>query len=293
MIKGISRYRDDGLSVAEALKRIGNSHTFETTLADLCKSKRLRKIVRALSHGEISIDVPPLGEIGFPYVIFELGDGDTHAILKDNPIFDYIWWFDKMHQAAVGINQLHSIGVAHQDLKPSNLVFFGIDSAKLADLGRASFESISSPNDDRIGDFSYAPPEYYFNHTPVNRDLSCIAIDLYLLGSLAFSGVSGSPMTSALLLRLPPSFSPGVYSGDYDNVVPVLRKTLVEVLDDASKTLPTQVREKFISTISYLCDPAPANRGHPKNHLGLGSNLSMERFISSFRSMVLTLKISS
>ena len=88
----------------------------------MCEKERLRKVVRSLGAGEIPYDIPMLGEIGFPYVIFELGDGYTHSLLKDMGKMDIIWWLSSLHQAAVGIRQPHKVDVAHQDMKPSNLI---------------------------------------------------------------------------------------------------------------------------------------------------------------------------
>ena len=42
-----------------------------------------------------------------------------------------------LHHIAVGLQQLHGEGIAHQDLKPSNVLFFETFGAKLADLGCA------------------------------------------------------------------------------------------------------------------------------------------------------------
>ena len=43
-----------------------------------------------------------------------------------------------MHHIATGLFQLHSAAVAHQDLKPSNVLVFDHSISKVADLGSAS-----------------------------------------------------------------------------------------------------------------------------------------------------------
>lgn len=57
-----------------------------------------------------------------------------------------------LHQVAVGIQELHRAKIAHQDVKRSNVVFFGEqrDSVKLIDLGRAVKRDRPSRNDQRV-----------------------------------------------------------------------------------------------------------------------------------------------
>ena len=44
---------------------------FEVDLAEACKSYKLKKIVEVLDHGDIPADIPLLGRIGIPFIVFE------------------------------------------------------------------------------------------------------------------------------------------------------------------------------------------------------------------------------
>lgn len=286
VVKAIQRYGNEGIGVAETLGRIANAHLFESQLMEACKEKRLKRVVRALAYGELPLEISPLGNVGFPFLIFELADGDTHKILQTASNLDLAWWFSTLHQAAVGIQQLHGIDIVHQDVKPSNVVFFGVDNAKLADLGRAARKGVGSPNDNRAADPSYAPPEYYYGYYPSDWGERFLAMDLYLLGNLAFTGVTGLSMTTALFSHLPPAFLPTNHRSNYHDALPALVHALAEVLQKTRPEVPSSLGDLFLSTIEQLCHPDPSKRGHPKNHQMVpGSKFSVERFISAFHRM--------
>lgn len=285
VVKAIQRYGNNGIGVAETLSRIASAHLFESQLMEACKEKRLKRVVRALAYGELPLEISPLGNIGFPFLIFELADGDTHKVLRTLSQLDLAWWFSTLHQAAVGIQQLHGIDIAHQDVKPSNVVFFGVDNAKLADLGRAARKGVGSPNDNRPGDAGYAPPEYYYGYYPSDWGERFLAMDLYLLGNLAFTGVTGLSITTATFHYLPPAFLPANHRSNYQDALPALTHALAEVLNATAPNLSPRLRDLFVSTIQQLCHPDPSKRGHPKNHQALGSKFAVERFISAFHRM--------
>jgi len=285
VVKAIQRYGNDGHDVLYTLNRITSAHLFETQLMEACNEKGLKRVVRALASGEIGLEVMPWGQIGFPFLIFELADGDTHKFLKAADSLDLAWWFSTLHQAAVGIQQLHGIDIAHQDVKPSNIVFFGVDNAKVADLGRAARKGVGSLNDSRAGDGRYLPPEYYYGFVPTEWAERFLAMDLYLLGSLAFSGISQLPMTGALFSQLPPTFHFRSFQGNYTDALPALVKALADVLEQTRPLLPEPIRDIFTTCVAQLCHPDPSKRGHPRDYAAIGSKYSMERYVSAFHRM--------
>ncbi len=56
------------------------------------------------------------------YSIFEMADCDTPTYMDVSVKLDLAWTVRMLHQAAVGLQQLHGIGIAPQDLKPSNVL---------------------------------------------------------------------------------------------------------------------------------------------------------------------------
>src|SRR6266851_917241 len=51
-------------------------------------------------------------------------DGDVRKHLSPTQSLDIVWILRCLHHIATGLHQLHSAKVAHQDLKPSNVLAF-------------------------------------------------------------------------------------------------------------------------------------------------------------------------
>lgn len=145
---------------ARALQAMTEAYNFERNILEKCKSKKLSRVVRVLDAGTIPSESDAAGVV--QYLIFELADRDVrahvHRLIGD---FDIAWALRTAHHVAAGLRQLHSIGVAHQDIKPSNILVFDGKHSKLADLGRSSDRGSASPHDQLAcaGDKTYAPPE--------------------------------------------------------------------------------------------------------------------------------------
>jgi eukaryotic-like serine/threonine-protein kinase len=187
-----------------------------------------------------------------------------------------------LHHIAVGLLQLHGQGIAHQDLKPSNvMVFAGIES-KLADLGRAAAKGQSPPHEGRdvAGDLAYAPPELLYGFCSPDWNQRRLGCDAYLLGSMIVFFFTGTNMTSLLIAMLDPTFDWNTWGGTYSEILPYLREAFSRALATISDSIPAAVRDPIITMIQQLCEPDPARRGHPKNREGLSNPYSLERFVT-------------
>ncbi|MBW7911302.1 MAG: hypothetical protein H3C49_08545 [Alphaproteobacteria bacterium] len=102
------------------------------------------KIVHALDYGEAPIVHNSVQDMVF-FIIFELADGDARSVVNPDKGYDFIWALGAMHSLAVAVQQLHTKSIAHNDIKPSNLLVFAREGQKLADMGRATSEQIVSP----------------------------------------------------------------------------------------------------------------------------------------------------
>ena len=108
-------------------------------------TRRLDRVVGAISDG--TYDVPNAGPLArVQYIIFEQADGNARTNADASSKFDVAWSLRPPHHVATGLWQLHSQGIAHQDLKPSNILTFGKRSSKVADLGRASAKGTTAPH---------------------------------------------------------------------------------------------------------------------------------------------------
>lgn len=162
-----------------------NQHVFEKDILEYCADKRLSGVIRLFESGEVDLHNSgnPLNKIYF--LIFELADGDIRRQIASVNIVNYSWKMQVLQQATVALVQLHGVDIAHQDVKPSNVL--GVkEKYKLGDLGRCSSKKFNAPTDTLPfpGDYSYAPPEYQFQEIPKSYTDQRLGSDAYLLGSL-------------------------------------------------------------------------------------------------------------
>jgi serine/threonine protein kinase len=275
---------DPDVDPAEELERLTASYNFERSLHDKCKSSRLSRIAGVLDHGTIRLVAGNQTGV-VQYLIFEFAPrGDIRNFLGGRTTLDMSWTLQMMHQSAAALRQLHSIGVAHQDLKPSNVLMFSPTLAKLADLGRAFDRSAPSPHDDCdwAGDRTYAPPELLYRHVPEDWRTRRLGCDLYLLGSLFVFLWAGVSMTHMLLGKLDPRFHYLAWGDTYREVLPYLRRSFSDVISAVHESSPTPIAKDVTLAVSQLCDPDPSRRGHPKNVAAGTNRYSLERYVAMF-----------
>jgi serine/threonine protein kinase len=273
--------------VMAALHRVTSEHQFEVEILNMCAGARMDRIVVALDSG-----VERLGD-GLndvvPYLVFELADGDVRRQLKKiDPDVKLAWWLRALHHASVGLNQLHSRRITHQDLKPSNILSFGEESGfKLGDLGRSTCQDRPGPFDTLVfpGDRSYAPLEIlysYINKDAFERRLCC---DCYMLGSMIFFFGLGLGATQLFLHRLPRENWPlaGGWEGSYSALLPMLQNVFSDMLIELHEALGDDaIANELVTCASQLSNPDPSLRGHPLTHARGGRIYSLERYVSIF-----------
>ncbi|MEI2300514.1 protein kinase domain-containing protein [Ensifer sp. MJa1] len=276
------------VNVLKALHDITSAHNFEARLLQICQGGHMDRVVVALESGQVSVG-PNLQDAA-PYLIFELADGDVRRrIQKVNSAGRLAWWLRAMHHTAVGISQLHSRRIAHQDLKPSNVLSFGQkEDFRVADLGRSVCDGTAGPHDDLTfsGDWGYAPPEILYGHIDPDFARRRLGCDLYLLGSMIFFFATGFGCTQQLLTRLDVAQRPlsvrGTWRGDYEMALPMLQACFTDMLAELEGNLPGPFHEELIKAASELCNPNPTLRGHPLDRVTSGNQFSLVRYVSLF-----------
>ena len=264
---------------ARALQHMTAAYNFERDILEKCKSYRLSRIVRVLDSGKLPPQDGDLSSV-VEYLIFECARGDIRSFVTFNKNFDKAWALRTIHQTAVALHQLHSAEMAHQDLKPSNLLIFEDDRLKLADLGRAFDRYNSAPHDELTcaGDPTYAPPELLYGHAPENWQIRRFGCDLYLLGSLIVFFYTGTSMTHLLFMRLHENHFFDKWKGTlYSEVLPYLDRAFAEII----REFRTNFGDDITDMVKQLCNPDPRLRGHPKNFQSEGNKYSLERYISA------------
>ncbi len=268
---------------AKMLAAMTTAYNFECEVLDRCARKNFRRVVKALEFGAERVGEKDL--IGVvQYVIFELASGDVRAHLEVTDKLGLVWKLRTLHQVATGLRQLHGESIAHQDLKPSNVLVFGDLDSKVADLGRASDKNKASPHDHHLiaGAWTYAPPELIYRFGSPDWDERRLGCDLYLFGSLIVFFFTGQATTTLLLQHLDSSHRPDQWKGMFHDVLPFLVDAFENVVKDFAESVPNEIRDNLVSKVRELCYPDPVVRGHPRSKGQLGARFSLERYVSEF-----------
>jgi serine/threonine protein kinase len=268
---------------SRALQRHTTAFNFERDILSLCKEKGMKRIARLIDAGEHRL---PSSSLPICYIIFELAEsGDVRSYLSRFEDFNLGWTLRTLHQVSVAMRQLHKHGIAHQDLKPSNVLIFESFGAKVGDLGCA--DSFSEPSNSPhgnwhiAGDPSYAPPELFYNEVAMDWETRRLGCDLYLLGSIiVFFFTGGASMTALWRRNLSAGHQPGTWQHDYRTALPYVRDAFEKAFVEFKKSIPTSVAMQVTEMVRHLCEPDPRLRGHP--HDRRGSQFNLERFISTF-----------
>ena len=277
----------------ETLEFLLDSFNYERRLLLKCASRGMNRIVRLIDSGHLEINDTTLQYPRVDYLICEIADGDVRKFLHFSEGIDVAWRMRCLHQTAVGLQQLHSARISHQDLKPSNILMFEEGrEVKLADLGRAVDRDVDAPYEDFgiAGDKGYALPELLYGFVSPEWATRRLACDLYHLGSLGFFLFTGVHAVAAMLGELPVShqpyhFSNEAWDGPFEDVVPLLEEALARNLRDIRKQLvmmtTEDVSDALVAVLGWLCAPDPAKRGHPRDRNTLTPH-SVQRFVSTF-----------
>ncbi len=254
---------------------------FEADLYRYCNSKSMSNIVSVIEHGSIKIDNSPLGEVD--YIIFEPAGGDLRSVLLDFSVIELYWVASVLHEAANGLRQLHASQIAHQDLKPSNiLAFINENKFKLADLGSASRRQTGGPRDAHqwAGEWYVAPPEHQYNELSSDWFLRRIPGDLYALGSLIIFLFTGFAIYSIAVRHLPDEMNPERWTGSFREVLPFLKDAYAKAFEEVSHVFDGRIQNELFVMARELCEPDPTLRGWKKYQGTPVKQYSMERYLS-------------
>jgi eukaryotic-like serine/threonine-protein kinase len=265
---------------ALALLSMTTAYTYERDLLNIVRGKRMTRVAVSLDDGYVDVD--PTSVIGkVPYIVFECAESDvrTYQVHKG---FDTAWILRCLHHITVGVDQLNRGGIAHQDLKPSNVLVFNGNSSKIGDLGRAILKGTVTPYDRMAiaGDQAYAPLELFYGYVPGDWSKHRVGCDLYQLGSMFVFLFSNTTINALVSSKLNPKHYPMAWSGTFTDVLPHLLDAFDKAINDFGNSVPSEYREDVIEIVRQLCNPEPEFRGHPVNRKGLSNPHSLERYIS-------------
>lgn len=276
-------FSDDGNDIISALKLRVDIIEFERFLLQKCRDSHLSNVVKLLECESIQFD--NYKDTVF-YFIFEKAAGDIRNYISesDTSQIDSIFKLIILHDVATGINQLHQIGIAHQDLKPSNVLVYGNkEKVKITDLGRSSskdkpfiYDNMPVP-----GDRTYAPLDLLFGYKWGSDFSVKYAMDLYGLGSLMLFLFCGYHMTPRILQVA------GIFSFEdlYSQVKPVIQNALVKITEEFRIALVDSGFHgdniiKMTEMLKYLCSADPEKRG--EYHTVTKHSFGLQRYITEF-----------
>ena len=251
-------------SLLDVINEMTDSYKFERDLLHRCKNKKLNKVSTILDEGEVRIPhIPIINEV--PFLVFEMADGDIRSIIDFSATTDYAFKVKSLHNVCVGLKQLHSVKIGHQDLKPSNILMFENHLiSKIADLGRSICQDIAAPHAGIgfSGDLKYSPPEYLYGYSEIDWNLKAKAVDFYLFGSLIVYYFVGVNMTALILNNITDSLKPGIWKGDFLSVEKYLMPGFYKALDEfENNILNKSLSKKLRDIVEYCCQPNPNKRG--------------------------------
>lgn len=277
-----------GTTLIQRLKDVTDSHSFECAILDICRKANMDRVVKILAQGEL----PPLDGMRaeIPYILFEMADGDVRKIVAKSDKLDDAWRLRVLHDVAVGLQQLHSEDIAHQDLKPSNVLIFDQTKkgAKIGDLGRASRRDMDAGHDSFTiaGARNYAPPEQVYGIRPARWEDRRQGCDLYHLGSLTMFIFTGITPTIHYLQTVSEDILPRGWGGkgicDYPSALPVLTAAFTQQVEKIKADLPEWARDELVLILLNACNPDYQKRGDPNARSRTGSPLGMDVFVSRF-----------
>lgn len=278
---------------AEMFKLTAESE-FERRALEHCKDRRLSRLIQLISWEYVNLDPArnPLNQV--LCLIMEIGDGDIRKQLTRVGALPTSAILHVLEDTALGMAQLHRNGIAHQDVKPSNVISMTDMSNtannlfKVADLGRIVRKGMTGPYDTYSwpGDGNYKPPERWYSFVPPQWPDAREASDAYMLGSLACFLFCGVPMQPLLEREIPASMLPGTWSGGYnDSLIQILRSKQASILATTiAPTINEKVRDGVIDIIKELVEPDPLKRGDKRARAQTGAP-GLDRFQSRFKQL--------
>lgn len=285
-------------NAAEELHRLTQEFAFEREVLEYCEANDLTKVISFYGHEDVHTDDSRDASKLVSCLIMEAGDKDIRRLVNDSggPSASCAWNLFVLSDITLAASQLHKHGIAHHDLKPSNVIAVKPPSAvasiaeqgdqgrqhvKVGDLGRVLRRNASSPYNQLpyAGDPQYQPIEIHYGHFLPDWVDAREAADAYMIGSLAFFLFTGVSIQTLLHHFIPPTHYPRTWRGAYDSdLIAVLDHGHARALHEhLLPKLPAQMAGEVLSIVKSLTRADPKLRGHDKARRSLGRPVGMDR----------------
>jgi len=291
LVGAFNHARENGLDELDVLSSQIKQYKFEQSILQQCKDRKMSKVIMPLDSGYIDTLVcdAPLNRVY--YVIFEMAQNDLRQQFIEQSNISWVSLFRALQHTAIGVNQLHKGGIAHQDVKPSNVLFFDKEISKIGDLGRVTTTKGDSPFNRTpfTGDPRYAPLEYDYSYNIGSTSFSDRRLsDLFMVGSLIYHMIMGTDIKShfsneAHLL------SPFLNSLSYSEALPfyitAFTTTIERFENHCLGIFGPKISNELKVIVFEMCYPCSSKRGNPK-HQNTVMRLLMERYVGKLSQLV-------
>ena len=261
-------YRKNIRDVSE-LARLLNEAQFEIEMHKYCGARRMSNVVQMIANGEMVFRrKSDGGEYTFLCILMERGEGDIKSHVDYAPNQSPYWKLCVLRDVALAIMQIERASLAHNDVKPSNVIRFqskGDDhSVKLGDIARAVRKDGQGPFDamDWAGDRRHKPIEVLYGLKEVEWQDRRTSADAYMLGNLISYLFVGVSITERIVNSLLPEHRPGTYNGEYRQILDIVRHAWSTVtMTQVAPSFPAAIRDEMQSIFCWLTEPDPKLRG--------------------------------
>ena len=271
--------------MAELLKLTSDAK-FEQDVLAYCTKHGMSRVMRYLGHEYLQLDPNDLMS-QVSCLIMEVGDEDLRRLMNHHGQASCVWTLKVMSDVSLALTQLHKGGIAHQDIKPSNVISVagkngtGDKTLKVGDLGRVTSKNHKGPFDSREwpGDWGYSPPERWYRHVPADWNDRREAADAYMLGSLLMFLSTGTTLQSLVSPLIPQQYLPNNWGGSYDqDLLVVLVDAHARVLENWLRpVLMPEVAAEVMKIVIELTHPDPLLRGDTRARRQVGRPVGLDR----------------
>ena len=260
---------------ADALKFMLDNYTYERDLLEFCSEHKMRRIVTAIDSGEY---MEPGELIPVPYLVFELAQGNLpkYQEMKHPDLF---WKLKAFHGALVGLSQLHKAKIAHQDIKPSNILIFGNEVSKIADLGCAT--QIGNESEWNGGDQRYLPVELHYRYISPDWETRRFGADFFMIGGLLTYLLVGLNFLAIMMGKVPHDLQPFKFGGSFEQAKSYLLKAYYEAIEEIEEIIHPGIKDEVVEILKEMVNPIPENRGNSQSlTIVKHRQFSLEKYIS-------------
>lgn len=260
---------------------------FERDVLAYCTARNMSRVLKYFGHEYIWVgdQANPLNRVSC--LVLEAGNSDLRRLLTVTGLATCTWNLQVLKDVSQAVAQLHKGEIAHQDIKPSNVISFGdlpnanSSAMKVGDLGRVVRKGQSGPFDGLAwpGDPRYSPPERWYRYVPPDWCDAREAADAYMLGSLLIFLFTGATLQSLVMNHIPSNFRPDQWAGRYDeDLLPVLMNAHAMVLESHLRpTLMPELADSIFEIARALTNPDPKVRGDTRARRQIGRPVGIDR----------------